>query len=344
MKLSSYQIRKFRDSLYFVLIGATTGALFAVAMSFVLAESDGIPEDFYRFVFLGFFTGMGISVCILVLNALLSKYRSQPLWFSLFMVPLLQSLIILCVYGAVFSLLFGFELFHVTAYPVPTFIFSFSLTAVLNFYSDIERLLGRHVLRGLLLCTYKRPKHENRFVMFLDIAGSTSIAERIGDISFHAFLNDFFCDIGPVIVNHRGNIYKYVGDEVIITWTEKEGRSDSRALLSCKAMAERIKKAERRYVGRYGEIPVFRCSLHYGSLVAGEMGLTRQEIAFSGDVMNTAARIQAECRPRGESFLASDACLSLFPPNPAVWKSIPQGPVSLRGKKGDISISAVRFV
>lgn len=100
------------------------------------------------------------------------------------------------------------------------------------------------------------------------------------------------------------------------------------------------------YTFRYGLVPQFRAGLHFGSLVAGEMGLTRQEIAFSGDVMNTASRIQSECRLRNEIFLVSGAALDRLrsvSDFPSSLKIVSHGMVSLRGKSVEMTISAVRL-
>ena len=59
--------------------------------------------------------------------------------------------------------------------------------------------------------------------MFLDLKSSTTIAEKIGHINFHKFINDFLFTISEAIISSKGEIYKYVGDEVIITWKMKEG-------------------------------------------------------------------------------------------------------------------------
>ena len=47
-----------------------------------------------------------------------------------------------------------------------------------------------------------------------------------------------------------------------------------------------------------GIVPEFKAGLHYGYVVAGEIGVVKRDIVFSGDVLNTAARIRrvaAEC-------------------------------------------------
>jgi class 3 adenylate cyclase len=342
MGFSQYTIGKIRGTATFIVLGSFFGGLFAYIMSAVLSGDFSFIVS-APYVLMGTFTGLGVSAGVLALNDAFLNRALRPLWFSLIVTPFLQTLIIVAVYVTSFVSFIGFDEFLENSYLVQTIFFSLTLSFIFNTFSDLERLLGRHVLRGLLWGTYKRPRNEDRFVMFLDIAGSTSIAEELGGLAFHAFLNDFFCDIARPIVNHHGDIYKYVGDEAIITWPRQSGARDANALAVFFAIDTLIKRKSSYYEGRYGVVPDFRCGLHYGSVVAGEMGLTRQEIAFSGDVMNTTARIQAECRQRGERLLASSDALALLGSLEAKGlAAVPQGPVALRGKSNEIAIFAVR--
>lgn len=345
MSISPFAFKKIRDGFYIVVLSVLVGGLFACVLSAAESGKFEIFENF-RYILLGAMTGFGVSSGMLLLNEFFLKKKTRPLWFSLMFAPVLQTILIASIYAFVFILLFGYELFRKDSYLIQTIIFSLVLTIMMNLYSDIERLLGRHVLRGLLFGTYRHPKNENRFVMFLDLAASTATAERLGALMFHSFLNDFFTDIARPVINHGGEIYKYVGDEVIVTWPEKSDRLLHNPLMVFSAVDEVIKKRQKYYFSVYGCIPEFRAGLHFGPLVAGEMGLTRQEIAFSGDVMNTAARIQSECRLRNEIFLVSDDALEhlrCFAPLPESLNIVSHGTVSLRGKSSGISISAIRL-
>jgi adenylate cyclase len=71
-----------------------------------------------------------------------------------------------------------------------------------------------NIIRG----KYQIPKQEKRVFMFLDINSSTTIAERLDDERYHMLLKDFFADITNPILDNRGQIYQYVGDEVVIAW------------------------------------------------------------------------------------------------------------------------------
>jgi adenylate cyclase len=73
----------------------------------------------------------------------------------------------------------------------------------------------------------------------------------------------------------------------------------------------------------------------------GELGTVKMEIAFLGDTMNTAARLQQACRDTGQRVLASAALvnrLAALPPGIAK-RSI--GRLRLRGKENEIELYAL---
>jgi adenylate cyclase len=73
----------------------------------------------------------------------------------------------------------------------------------------------------------------------------------------------------------------------------------------------------------------------------GELGTIKMEIAFLGDTMNTAARLQQACRDTGQRVLASAALvnrLAALPPGIAK-RSI--GRLRLRGKENEIELYAL---
>ena len=95
---------------------------------------------------------------------------------------------------------------------------------------QLGRLLGEGTLRDVLFGRYHRSRTEERFFLFVDIAGSTPLAERIGPDAVHRFLGEVFRLASDPIDDHRGEVYQYVGDEMVITWTAAEGRDQARPL------------------------------------------------------------------------------------------------------------------
>ncbi len=90
-------------------------------------------------------------------------------------------------------------------------------------------LVGYRTFRALLLGKYRRPYAERRFFLFVDVVGSTAIAERLGAVEAHRFLAAVFSAVAEPVELCRGEIYQYVGDEIVITWVEADGVADARA-------------------------------------------------------------------------------------------------------------------
>ncbi|HYH57095.1 MAG TPA: adenylate/guanylate cyclase domain-containing protein, partial [Anseongella sp.] len=166
-----------------------------------------------------------------------------------------------------------------------------------------------HIIRG----KYNTPKEEERIFMFLDINSSTTIAERLGDETYHALLKDFFADITNPILNNDGHIYQYAGDEVIVSWTYREGIENSHCIRCFFDMKLHIQQQREKYLRRYGLVPSFKAGIHSGKVVAGEVGIIKRDITYSGDVLNTTARICNMCRDFNVELLASADLMDAVP-------------------------------
>jgi adenylate cyclase len=209
-----------------------------------------------------------------------------------------------------------------------------------TFFFSVNALLGRRILFNFFSGRYHRPREEQRIFIFLDLTSSTTIAERIGHIRFHEFLNDFIFDITDIIIDSYGEIYKYVGDEVIAVWFLK-GRNANSACLACYFdILDRLETRRDYYEKAYGFVPAFKAGIHCGPVVAGEMGDDKKEIAFLGDVVNTTARIQEEAKRLGKGLLISRSLLGAME-LPAGITSQSVGTVKLRGKESGLELFSV---
>jgi len=340
MAISKYNLKKVRETILVSLLSAATGVAFASFLKYAFFNADA-EVSLARFMLLGGLTGGFLCLTFILIEDKLERLFAKPLWVVLVAIPLIYTAIIAIEYGAIYSAIMGFENFFGESLILETIAFSLAMSMIINFSAMLNRLLGNHVLAGLIFGKYHRPVTERRFVMYLDLAGSTSIAERIGNIAFHSFLNDFFRDISRPVIDCHGDIYKYVGDEAIITWKVKEGVAQQAALEAFFAIRDAVRIRERHYEARYGCVPHFRAGLHYGEVIVGEMGDYKREIAILGDVMNTAARIQSECRSLGVDFLASDEAIRELGPCDARFTLSSCGEASLRGKETRMVLHSV---
>jgi len=219
-------------------------------------------------------------------------------------------------------------------------LFGLSLSFIFNLYTMFDTLLGKNFLIKLLVGTYHKPFEEQRIFIFLDLKSSTAIAEKLGHKKFLSLLNDFFYDLAEAVVATKGEIYKYVGDEAIITWKMKPGLKDNRCLECFFRFKDKIGHNQHKYMKKYGLVPLFKAGMHGGEIVTGEMGFIKKEITFLGDVLNTTARIEASCNDFGEELIVSDFLLSrLNFDGQNKIKSL--GEIQFRGKETKIGVSSV---
>lgn len=217
--------------------------------------------------------------------------------------------------------------------------FGLVLSFVFSSYSMFETLLGRHFLFKLFTGKYHRPFEEERVFMFLDLKSSTALAEKLGHKVFLQLLNDFFYDVSQAVMHSKGEIYKYVGDEAIITWKMKHVTGKSLPLDCFFRVELEIEKNRQKYMKRYGRVPEFKVGIHGGTVVTGEMGYIRKEIAFLGDVLNTTSRIESMCNALGYRLLVSDFLLEKI--NTGKYRVEPLGEQELKGKQQSVRISTV---
>ena len=212
---------------------------------------------------------------------------------------------------------------------------------LINFARQVRLMLGPGTLTSLLLGRYARPVAEERVFLFLDLTASTALAERLGPARFNDFKNDFFHDVSEPVLATRGQIYQYVGDEVVVTWRVRKGRASGNPLRTFFLIEDAVESRRARYERRYGEAPVFKAGLHAGPVVTAEIGDLKKDIVHSGDAVNVTARIEAECRPRGQRLIISERVLELTEiPSSAEVEDL--GPVALRGRGEAVRLFGVQ--
>jgi len=221
-------------------------------------------------------------------------------------------------------------------------IFSVIMAVGANVVFEIGGLLGFSTLRNLFTGRYVQPRREQRAFLLIDMKDSTGMAERLGPVKFHELLNDFFRDISDAALDCNGEIHKYVGDEAILTWSG--AAMGNGECLRCPFVARDLIERDRAtYEARYGEMPSFRASIHYGEIVAGEIGDVRREIAYVGDTLNVAARLLEAAKELGRDVLASDDLLARAP-LPDGLRTVKLPMLTVRGRAAPLGVSALESV
>lgn len=186
-------------------------------------------------------------------------------------------------------------------------------SCMLNFFLHLRFVLGPKHLRALFTGKYRDPVFQERCFVFIDLIDSTSIAQRLGPMQFTHFKHDFFSDLTGPVIESGGQIIQYVGDEVMLSWDSQEVTERGGPILFVEAAKAQLAQRAAYYEKRYGEQPRFRTGIHAGTIVAAQVGDIRRDIVFSGDVVNTAARLLQACRPQGCELLISEEAVALLP-------------------------------
>jgi adenylate cyclase len=216
---------------------------------------------------------------------------------------------------------------------------SFAVYGLIIFFRQLDRLLGPGVLIRYMLGRYHRPRREQRIFMFVDITGSTALSERLSLEAYYGLINDFFHDVSAPVLDTRGEIYEYVGDEVVITWKRDRGIENANCVRAFFQIDAAVRANSERYLKLYGAVPDFKAGLHFGEVITAEMGDLKKEIAFNGEVLNVTARIQGECNRLGRRLLASRALFEdLEFPSDLTAETL--GPIALRGIEAPTEIVA----
>jgi adenylate cyclase len=250
------------------------------------------------------------------------------------------------IYAAVIVPIQFFQLGEIIARAAPdpshrafwiSIIYSVVFLVLANLVLGIANIIGPRAFLNFVTGRYHSPVEENRFVLFVDIAGSTGLAERLGGIAIHRLLDRIFRLLTLAVVDCRGEVLNYVGDEVIVTWPERRGAVDCRPLQCFMAMRVELSLASPQFEREFGVVPRIRGSLHFGTVIVGEIGDIKRAIVFNGDVMNTAARLEELSRGVEGGFLASRAAMERFRSALPV-KVRDLGRLRIRGRTDEIDV------
>jgi len=181
-----------------------------------------------------------------------------------------------------------------------------TISLMVGIVTETARLIGGPLLASIVLGTYHRPVREQLIVMFLDLADSTALAEKLGELRVRDLITRVFFDIDEPITDHGGSVLAYVGDEVIITWPVTDGPARNARCLACFfAIDNKITGLSNEYKEEFETVPRFRAGLHSGPVIVGECGGFKRQLAYFGDTMNVSARLCEYCKLRGCNLIVS---------------------------------------
>ena len=136
-------------------------------------------------------------------------------------------------------------------------------------------------------------------VMFSDLVGFTPLSATLSPAELIALLNGYFDAMCPIVVQHGGDIDKFIGDAIMAIFDEVRGRPPAaeRAVRAGLAMQAALAAWNR---GRAPALAM-RIGIHTGPVVRGDLGsrVVRRDYTVIGDAVNHANRYESRCPPGG---------------------------------------------
>jgi adenylate cyclase len=340
--VSRAEVGRPRSPLWGFLGLALASGVFGMLVGVMRSRGDGaIPVG--PAVMKGFAVGVAISLAMggLEMYAFRRLFRRLPLWGAILVRTVVYPPVVLGVFAGI-SAAFAPRMpaSDVWGMLVPVMGIAVGAFLVGGTVLTIVRLIGGRVLLNLLSGRYHHPREEERIFLFLDLVGSTTLAEKLGALRFHRLLNDFYVDLAGPIRATGGEVNAYVGDEIIVTWPLRDPGRNRRCLECYFGIVTRMRELRPRYEREYGVVPGFRVGIHGGAVVAGEVGEHRRQVVFLGDVVNTASRVQAECKARERDLIVTRDLLDRVA-LPEWVEVAPLGRARLRGKEQELELCAV---
>jgi class 3 adenylate cyclase len=149
----------------------------------------------------------------------------------------------------------------------------------------------------------------NVTVFFSDLAGFSTLAERLNPTELVSLMNAYLSAMTEIIEGHGGFIDKYIGDAIVAVFGAPVDRPDHalsavRAALACKA---RLAEMNRSGLAVFkGSSLGQRIGLNSGPVLIGNIG-SRQRFNYTamGDTVNIASRLEGANKAYGTEIIAS---------------------------------------
>lgn len=229
-----------------------------------------------------------------------------------------------------------------TKFLLSGLIYYAAFIVLLNFTLYINKKLGPGSLIDLLTGKYYQPKNEELVFLFLDLKGSTRIAEKLDHNDYSRFIKECIHELTPVVQKYKARIYQYVGDEVVLYWTINDGLKQLNCINLFFDFIEVLGKRQDYFNEKYGEVPQFKAGMAAGIVTLTEIGDIKREIAFHGDVLNTAARLEKKCNEFNEKLIVSQQVVDQISPiSNFRFKFLSD--LALKGKSENIGFYAVNL-
>ena len=199
---------------------------------------------------------------------------------------------------------------------------AFALAAAYSYATEgrqkqaIRRMFAQYMSEKVIAHLMAHPERlklggERRRVtlFFSDLAGFTSLSERLTPEEVVSLLNDYLSRMTDIILAEEGTVDKFEGDAIMAFWGAPLPQEDQ-ALRACRAALEQqaaLLELNRIFGDKHLPPLAMRIGLHTGEAVVGNLGSqNRFDYTVIGDTVNLAARLEGLNKFYGTFILVSE--------------------------------------
>lgn len=335
---------KYRKILYYYIIGWFISSLIWDLASNSFTSNDPILDKISFFLITWIIQGSMFGLLHVFLEKFLVRrvpYRNSLILSILSQVIVISTVIVIVFYIMRSAFDLDDNLSEFIGYPVIRAVFIYALITnfTISIVLQINRMLGAGNLWKVITGQFYHPRTGMRIFMFLDLRGSANLAENLGHVKYSELIQDCFYDLA-IVHNYKAEIYQYVGDEVVLVWPFNKGMEDANCVRAFFAFKNKLQEKTSVYCDKYGILPEFKAGLHAGEVTIAEIGDQKREIAYHGDSIITASRIQGECNHLGANLLVSEYLFELLKLDESFECTL-KDKVQLKGIKGHFNMYSI---
>lgn len=174
-------------------------------------------------------------------------------------------------------------------------------------------------------------------VLFADMRGFTTVAERLPPADVVPLLNEYFSMLSAVTRDHGGTVFHMAGDGLMAGFGLPLPSDDAsgRAVSAARGMITGFGRLAAEWKARLGIDTGIGIGINAGDVIVGDVGAPeRPSYTLIGDTVNVAARLVQRARA-GEALISLSVKQSL---DPAPGGIIELPPLILRGRSRPVEI------
>jgi adenylate cyclase len=151
-------------------------------------------------------------------------------------------------------------------------------------------------------------------VFFSDLAGFSSISEKMTPAELVTFMNEYLSAMTDIIESKGGYIDKYIGDSIVAMFGAPADDSDhasnaAHAALGCRARLDQLNQSSAAFQGYK---VAHRMGLNSGEALVGNIGSRRRfNYSVMSDAVNVASRLEGANKYYGTTIAASEMTVAL---------------------------------